>query len=172
MAHEHLARGLETPPPSPPRRPPRRSPWAAAAAIGALILVGVDLLPASTMAIVVVELNGAVEFDRDYSLPGTDVYAEIANALGLVPAAACSGHVAQGAWAARPPLSLPFACPAHPCDVRELILGECEFERFQRRLVVGNPALLDRAQAEGGRCELARDRVVGCAGRGVDGCCG
>ncbi|MGZ4370095.1 MAG: M20/M25/M40 family metallo-hydrolase [Gaiellaceae bacterium] len=66
---------------------------AAAAAIGA-DLVGVDLLPLDD-GYVVVELNGAVEFDRDYSLPGTDVYAEIANALGLVPVDAHIGHVAQ-----------------------------------------------------------------------------
>ena len=61
---------------------------AAAAAAGA-DLVGVDLLPTDT-GWVVIELNGAVEFDGYYSYPGTDVYASIADALGLhvVPKAA------------------------------------------------------------------------------------
>lgn len=54
---------------------------AAAAAIGA-DLVGVDLLPADE-GFVVVELNGAVEFDSRYSLPGADVYVDAADALGL-----------------------------------------------------------------------------------------
>ena len=46
---------------------------------------------------VVIELNGAVDFDRDYSLPGIDVYAEIAEALGLLPAGARSGHARRAA---------------------------------------------------------------------------
>jgi RimK family alpha-L-glutamate ligase len=54
---------------------------AAAAATGA-DLVGVDLLP-SDQGYVVLELNGAVEFDGDYSLPGADVYTDVADALGL-----------------------------------------------------------------------------------------
>jgi hypothetical protein len=32
---------------------------------------------------VIVELNAAVEFDGGYSLPGADVYADTAAALGL-----------------------------------------------------------------------------------------
>lgn len=54
---------------------------AAAAAIGA-DLVGVDLLPTDD-GYVIVELNAAVEFDGDYSLPGADVYSDAAHALGL-----------------------------------------------------------------------------------------
>lgn len=54
---------------------------AAANAIGAHF-VGVDLLPHSG-GNVVLEINGAVEFDRVYDLAGQDVYAEIAGALAL-----------------------------------------------------------------------------------------
>jgi hypothetical protein len=32
---------------------------------------------------VIVELNATVEFDGDYSLPGSDVYSVVAEALGL-----------------------------------------------------------------------------------------
>lgn len=58
---------------------------AAAAALGA-DLVGVDLLPVED-GYVVVEVNAAVEFDDDYSLPGADVYADCAAALALAPSA-------------------------------------------------------------------------------------
>jgi RimK family alpha-L-glutamate ligase len=54
----------------------------AAAAIGA-DFVGVDLLPTDT-GHVVLELNGAVEFDHLYDLPGRDVYCDAAGALGLL----------------------------------------------------------------------------------------
>lgn len=54
---------------------------AAAAALGG-DLVGVDLLPVDD-GYVIVELNAAVEFDDAYSLPGADVYADAAEALGL-----------------------------------------------------------------------------------------
>jgi glutamate carboxypeptidase len=54
---------------------------AAAAAVGA-DLVGVDLLPIDD-GHVIVELNGAVEFNAAYSLPGSDVYTDTAVALGL-----------------------------------------------------------------------------------------
>jgi ribosomal protein S6--L-glutamate ligase len=57
---------------------------AAAAAIGA-DLVGVDVLPADG-ELTVLELNGAVEFDERYSLPGSNIYAAAAEALGLTPA--------------------------------------------------------------------------------------
>lgn len=53
----------------------------AAAAVGA-DFVGVDLLP-STDGYVVLELNGAVDFDLRYSLPGGDAYLDAAAALGL-----------------------------------------------------------------------------------------
>ncbi|MGZ4391054.1 MAG: ATP-grasp domain-containing protein [Gaiellaceae bacterium] len=54
---------------------------AAAAAIG-LDLVGVDLTPTDS-GWVVLELNGAVDFDDLYWLEGTNVYTETADALGL-----------------------------------------------------------------------------------------
>ena len=54
---------------------------AAVAAIGA-DFVGVDLAPTDS-GYVVLELNGAVDFDGSYSLAGMDVYAEAALALGL-----------------------------------------------------------------------------------------
>jgi glutamate carboxypeptidase len=54
---------------------------AAAAAIGS-DLVGVDLLPVDD-GYVIIELNAAVEFDAEYSLPGADVYADAAEALDL-----------------------------------------------------------------------------------------
>jgi [lysine-biosynthesis-protein LysW]--L-2-aminoadipate ligase len=57
---------------------------AAAAAIGA-DLVGVDLCPTGS-GYVVLELNGAVDFDERYSLDGRDAYAEAAGALGITTA--------------------------------------------------------------------------------------
>lgn len=54
---------------------------AAAAAVGA-DFVGVDLLPLEDRY-VVIELNGAVEFDKRYDLDGNDVYMQIATALAL-----------------------------------------------------------------------------------------
>ncbi len=59
---------------------------AAAAAVGA-DLVGVDLLPLPDGSHVVLELNGAVDFDGRYSLGGGDAYLDAAAALGLSPAA-------------------------------------------------------------------------------------
>jgi hypothetical protein len=55
---------------------------AAAEAIGA-DFAGVDLLPTPD-GYVVLELNGAADFDQRHSLPGRDVYADAARALGLV----------------------------------------------------------------------------------------
>ena len=55
---------------------------AAAAAVGA-DLVGVDLLPLGDGGYVILELNGAVEFDERYSLDGRDVYEAAWGALGL-----------------------------------------------------------------------------------------
>jgi RimK family alpha-L-glutamate ligase len=57
---------------------------AAVAAIGA-DFVGVDLLPAPDGGHIVLELNGAVDFNRSYSLPLRDVFDDIAAALGLAP---------------------------------------------------------------------------------------
>jgi [lysine-biosynthesis-protein LysW]--L-2-aminoadipate ligase len=56
---------------------------AAARAIGA-DLVGVDLAPTES-GYVVIELNGAADFDDRYWIEGTNVYAEIADALRLGP---------------------------------------------------------------------------------------
>jgi len=55
------------------------------AAAGALDadLIGVDLLPLAD-GYTVIEMNGAVEFDGRYSLPGADIYTAIADALELV----------------------------------------------------------------------------------------
>jgi RimK family alpha-L-glutamate ligase len=57
----------------------------AASAIG-IDLVGVDLLPLPGGGYVVLELNGAVDFDSRYSMGG-DAYFDAAVALGLGPAA-------------------------------------------------------------------------------------
>jgi [lysine-biosynthesis-protein LysW]---L-2-aminoadipate ligase len=62
--------GTRTPALPPPEA--RRLAIAAAAAIGA-DLVGVDLLP-TPQGYVVLELNGCVDFNEDYSLPGGDVF--------------------------------------------------------------------------------------------------
>jgi RimK family alpha-L-glutamate ligase len=50
----------------------------AAAAVGG-DLVGVDLLPLPDGRYVVLEVNGAVEFTRDYSLDGRDVFDRVAS---------------------------------------------------------------------------------------------
>ena len=57
---------------------------AAAAAIAA-DLVGVDLLPTGD-GYTIIELNGAVDFDGSYALPGHDVVRDAADALRLLPA--------------------------------------------------------------------------------------
>jgi glutathione synthase/RimK-type ligase-like ATP-grasp enzyme len=64
---------------------------AATAAIGA-DLVGVDLLPVGG-GHVVLELNGAADFDEAYDLGGTSVFAEAARALGLLPGAEATAGV-------------------------------------------------------------------------------
>ena len=56
-----------------------------AAVVAGADLVGVDLIPRPDGTYVVLELNGAVDFDEDYSLPGSNVYAAAAHALGLDP---------------------------------------------------------------------------------------
>jgi RimK family alpha-L-glutamate ligase len=61
---------------------------AAARAIG-IDLAGVDLLPVDGGQ-VVLELNGAVDFDERYSLRGGDVYLDAAAALGLIQSAEMS----------------------------------------------------------------------------------
>ena len=67
-----------------PQQPPVRSRIAAAAAINA-DLVGIDLLPTGN-GYTVIELNGAVDFDASYALPGSDIFRDAADALGLLPA--------------------------------------------------------------------------------------
>jgi [lysine-biosynthesis-protein LysW]--L-2-aminoadipate ligase len=69
------SRRAVTPPPA-----ACRLALAATAAVGA-DLVGVDLLP-TPRGYVIVELNGAVDFDADYR-PDGDVHAELAEALGF-----------------------------------------------------------------------------------------
>jgi [lysine-biosynthesis-protein LysW]--L-2-aminoadipate ligase len=54
---------------------------AAAAAIGA-DLIGVDLFPLAG-GYTILELNGAVEFDRHYSIPGRDIHDDLVHALRL-----------------------------------------------------------------------------------------
>jgi hypothetical protein len=61
---------------------------AAARAIG-IDLAGVDLLPVDGGQ-VVLELNGAVDFDERYSLRGGDVYLDAAAAPGLIQSAEMS----------------------------------------------------------------------------------
>ncbi len=74
-----LGGSLETVVPSPRAR---GLALRAAAAVGG-DFVGVDLLPAGD-GYRVVEINGAVDFEPSYALPGEDVYGAIAAALGLV----------------------------------------------------------------------------------------
>jgi RimK family alpha-L-glutamate ligase len=62
---------------------------AEAAAVGA-DLVGIDLMPVEG-GFVVIELNGAAEFDERYSPPGADVYRLTARQLEL-PEAVLAGH--------------------------------------------------------------------------------
>jgi RimK family alpha-L-glutamate ligase len=57
---------------------------AAGTAVGA-DLVGVDLLPLAGGGHVVIELNGAVEFDERYSVTKRGIFAETAAALGIWP---------------------------------------------------------------------------------------
>lgn len=63
---------------------------AAARAVGA-DLVGVDLLPSPTGRYVVLELNGAVDFDDAYSFAGRDVFLDAARGLGLRRPARAAG---------------------------------------------------------------------------------
>jgi len=58
---------------------------AAASAVGA-DLVGVDLLPLDGDEYVVIELNGAVEFDERYALTERGIHLDVADALGVLPA--------------------------------------------------------------------------------------
>ena len=76
---------------------------AAAAAVGG-DLIGVDLLPGPSRGYTVLELNGAADFDSRYSLPGTDVYAEVAAALGFASRVGQTAHErrpAQARWWSR-----------------------------------------------------------------------
>jgi len=68
-----------------PVDPPGEALQLAVAATGALgiDLAGVDLLPASDGGWIVLEVNGAADFDERYSLPDRDVYDDVAAALAL-----------------------------------------------------------------------------------------
>ena len=54
-----------------------------AAAVAGADLVGVDLLPVGDGRYVVLELNGAVDFDERYDVGGESVFLQAAKALGL-----------------------------------------------------------------------------------------
>lgn len=75
-----------------PVDPPEDAPRLALAAIAALRidLAGVDLLPAPDGGWIVLEVNGAADFDERYALPGHDVYDDVAAALQLNGVAAVS----------------------------------------------------------------------------------
>jgi RimK family alpha-L-glutamate ligase len=62
--------------------PPARAVSIAAAAALAGDFVGVDLLPGDG-DYVVIEVNGSVDFEARYALPGRDVFVDIASALGV-----------------------------------------------------------------------------------------
>lgn len=67
---------------------------AAVAAVGA-DFAAIDLLPLPRGGHTVLELNGAADFDERYSLPGGDVYADIARALGFPAPPLRSGVMAS-----------------------------------------------------------------------------
>lgn len=74
---------------------------AAVAALG-IDLAGVDLLPAAAGGHVVLELNGAVDFDERYSLRGGDAYLDAAAALGLATGAQAEMSATSAPeWASR-----------------------------------------------------------------------
>lgn len=79
--------------PAEPNAAARSLATRAAAALGG-DLVGVDLMPVDG-GYVVLELNGAVDFDERYSLDGRDVYLEAARALGLAQAASAFSTAAS-----------------------------------------------------------------------------
>jgi RimK family alpha-L-glutamate ligase len=71
-----------------PTDPPEEARALAVAAAESLggDLVGVDLLPDGKGGWTVLEVNGAVDFTHEYSLPGRDVFADVAEALAPAPA--------------------------------------------------------------------------------------
>jgi ribosomal protein S6--L-glutamate ligase len=70
----------------------------AARVIGADLL-GVDLLPLPDGGHAVIEVNGAVDFDAEESLPGRNVYADAADALALRDASPCPTESSRSAVA-------------------------------------------------------------------------
>lgn len=58
-------------------------------------LAGIDLLPLAHGGYVVLEVNGAVDFGAEYSLPGGNVYHDAAHALGLTPQLAAAAGQAR-----------------------------------------------------------------------------
>ena len=75
-----------------PVDPPDDALRLAVAAIDALgiDLAGIDLLPGPGGEWIVLEVNGAADFDERYALPGRDVYDDVAAALRLVGVTAAS----------------------------------------------------------------------------------
>jgi glutathione synthase/RimK-type ligase-like ATP-grasp enzyme len=65
---------------------------AAAAAAVRMDLVGVDIVAVGRNVYVVIELNGAVDFDERYSLHGGDVFERAAAALGLLDERPAKAH--------------------------------------------------------------------------------
>jgi RimK family alpha-L-glutamate ligase len=88
--------------------PPARACSLAVQAAGTIEvdLAGVDLLPTPNGDYVVLEINGAVDFDIADSLAGRDIYRDAASALGLLPAAA----------GADPASAVPASEPDTPCS--------------------------------------------------------
>lgn len=66
---------------------------AAARAVG-IDLAGVDLLPVER-GWTVLELNGAVDYDRRYALPGLDPYVSILDGLGILHGAPATGTLEE-----------------------------------------------------------------------------
>ena len=85
----------------------------------AIDLAGVDLLPWDG-GWVVLEVNGAIDFDERYVLPGRDMYREIARALG--PAARAAAGLRGAPERRRLPeeTPVPLGLPAEVGDVIEI----------------------------------------------------
>ncbi|MGZ4430674.1 MAG: ATP-grasp domain-containing protein [Gaiellales bacterium] len=82
-------------------RPAVELALAAAEAVGT-DLVGVDLIRIPGEGHAILELNGAVDFDRAYSLPGGDAYLDAASALDLPGRVVADGRRIHGAPARSP----------------------------------------------------------------------
>ncbi|MGE5274045.1 MAG: ATP-grasp domain-containing protein [Verrucomicrobiota bacterium] len=86
--------------PAEPSRAAASLAVAAASALGA-DFVGVDLMPLGEDHHVVIELNGAVEFDEEYSLSARGVHMDVADALDLTSRAALAAGSRSGSGGSR-----------------------------------------------------------------------